>query len=254
MKKKSIWAILCVWLAIGTGLKAQQLLVSPEGLYYIIHQNTIEQYDTTGKLLFQFSQGGPESISNADVSDQMDIILFYKDLQMISVLNQRLALRAESVYLSSYSWFSISAVVGAPSVGYWIYDSWNQKLILLDYHYRAVATTGWLRLLLKQNETPRGIYSTLDRVVLHFPSTGILIFNSSGQLADQIPSAEIGNIYLNNNNLYYTVGNRIWNYNISTKRRSLLPVELPEGASEFGVSNGMLYTWLGDKVSLKEIP
>lgn len=231
-------------------VNAQQLMVAPDGRYFIMHGNTLEQFDTLGIFIGKFSDRGAEAISHADVSDPIDILLFYRDLQMVSILNPRLVMRSESVFLSSYSWFDISAMIWAPTVGYWMYDNWNQKLILIDYNYKALATSGWLRLLLKKNEAPRSIYSTLDRVVLHFPETGILIFNSLGQMVDQIAVANIDLVYLNGDNLYYTMGAKIWNYNLSTKRRLLLKTELPEKVTDFGIANNKLYIMKGNVVQL----
>ena len=158
------------------------------GNIYILNvDNRLTKHDKDGKLLFEHYDKQLGIVDAIDVSNPLQILVYYKDYGHIMYLDNTLA-PIQTFDLNSDKYFGIETVCQSNDNHIWVVDPTIQRIIKLDKNLNSVyETNNFGDLGLKNSEILKMRENGNYLVALH-KTNGFLIFDNFGQFIKKIPS------------------------------------------------------------------
>lgn len=160
---------------------------------YIQYQNgDLEKRDAASGTSYIFRDGLLGDISQIDVSDPFGPMLYFEEYQTLLLLDRtlnevgRLDLRnvdevqQPTVFVRHYN------------DQLWLYDSWDNRLKLIDQNGRLIRQSDNLRQLLNREDSPQSLWVQNNTLFALWPDATLVTFSFWGQLEAQqaLPPAD----------------------------------------------------------------
>jgi hypothetical protein len=105
---------------------------------YVYTKNILKRFNSVGIDEAQYSSLSYGHLNSLDVSDPMQLTLFYKDFNLVQLLDNKLNPIGEPLYLDKLGFTSVDCVCKSRQGGIWIFDSFAQKLVLYSFSNRSI--------------------------------------------------------------------------------------------------------------------
>jgi hypothetical protein len=157
--------------------KAKSLKVDKLGFIYILtNRNTINKYDKSGKILFEYNNTLYGEIHDLDVSNPMKIIVFFQDFQVIELVDNTLV-PLRTYTLLDYDFAEVRCVSMSNDNQFWIYDAGKLKLFKMDINGNILMESNNLVAESGLSIDIQQIKEESNYIVLRDPSKLILLDN-----------------------------------------------------------------------------
>jgi hypothetical protein len=212
-----------------------------QNLYFVTNTNQIISYDPNCQERFQYNNYTLGQLSAIDVSNPLNIIVFYADFQSIILLDRTLNFSGE-VNLLDLGLFNVKCVGSSVDNNIWLYDEAAFTLKKIDQSGKTIVSSNDLSLELVSPPLPTQLIARDTRVYLNDPQQGILIFNQFGQYQKTIPLKNIQTFQVIGDRIIYTTDNKLFTYDQKalTSTPSPLP-DLKEAPLQMQVQKQRLY-------------
>ena len=172
-------------------------------IYILNTANTLEKYDSTGRLVTQYTNQRLGRATYIDATNPMRPLLWYQDFQTIVFLDRNLT-EMGMLRLSEIG-FQQVACIGISSDGnIWIYDSNTFKLSKLTPDGKPLFESPSMNQLESPPSNPDALIECNDRVVLSDHQKRVWIFDLFAQPDRiQVTTAPVANGRIINNQLVY---------------------------------------------------
>ena len=175
------------------------------GNFYFYKEQEIIKLSPKGDTLFQNSNKTSGNIHFIDVQNPLSILVFYKNQSLVSVLDNTLSEKSNSVDLSQFDLYQVELVSSSIDNDHiWIYNQENTTLLKLNRNLGTTQEIGNLHNLLDIDITPNFMVETNDNLYLNNPETGILVFDKFGTYYKTIPVKGLEKFQIKNNKIYFT--------------------------------------------------
>lgn len=217
-------------------------------LYTLDRRGRLAKYDAAGTFRFDYANTVLGAPTLADVSNPLQLVLFYEDYQTIVLLDRTLSEIATLDLRASEGLQRIATAGRAYNDQLWVYDSWDRRLKLLDVAGRVLRRSDELQLLLQVSDAPRTILADETRVYLAYPGRGVALFNNLAQFQRWLAWPELTELFYARGRFFLrdAEGVRAWRYdqNPSEARFGDWPSVVPYGAGYLRVGpQGILRGW-----------
>jgi len=118
-------------------INANSIEVDEFNNIYAIEDFKISKFNAEGKLLFEFNNTNNGVISHFDVTNPLKPVVFYRDFQILVMLDHKLTI-IHTVKLLEYGFDNIQTICAASNNSYWIYDNSDHKLKKIDVFFEVV--------------------------------------------------------------------------------------------------------------------
>ena len=179
------------------------------GQLYIYANNSLKKYNKNGELLSIFSDQSNGKISSIDVSDPYILLLFYRDLNRIVLLDDKLATIGSPFELDNLGVYNVSSVCKSKNFAVWIYDRFDNRLIQYGFNPKGVLQ----ELKLDPLNIEQEIIFMLESGKYLYLNTGkqLIIFDQYGSYIKSFQSEKLSDPWRiqkdfqvrNNNIIYY---------------------------------------------------
>ncbi|MFA7380890.1 MAG: hypothetical protein WC150_10525 [Bacteroidia bacterium] len=234
-----IWLMLAVLLVAFQQPGFQKIVEVPCEAYYLTTDNLGNAYVmTTGHDLNKYKPDGSYSttqnfkangsITSVDVSNTMQINVFYKPLNKVIILDNVLAFRGE-LLLRNLGITQATACARSFDNGLWVFDASDLLLKKIDKDLKQVTEQSPnVRLFVEKGKTlaPDFIFDDASRVYVNNPETGILVFDIFAQYIKTIPVKGLHHFQVIGNELIYFRNNHLQRYNLRSSIQTVL--QLPD--------------------------
>lgn len=195
------------------------------GNSYIIKEDIIQKYDTTGKLFKTFTNKSLGKISAVDASNPLKLLLFYKDFSQIIFLDNMLSPSADPVKLSDLGFEQAQLACSSHNSGLWLYNQQNFELVRLDQDLQVSQRTGNITQITGLALNPNYLIQYNDKVYLNNPLTGILVFDIYGTYYKSIPIKELTVFQVKDESILYYQAPELHSFDVKTlnEEKYLLP-------------------------------
>jgi len=201
----------------GAGNKSSLKLYVDElaQLYTTSANNTMVKFDQDGKELFEYSDNTLGPITNFDVTNPLQVLVFHKSFQTIKIFDRTLTLNG-LIDLNKLNLFEIHTVASSNDNRIWIFDELNQELLKINKNGIVQGRNNDLRLRLDKNATPHYMIEYKNKVYMFDKVHGILIFDNFGEFITQ--RAFDGPKTFRNwqGILFYSFGSQLISYNLES--------------------------------------
>lgn len=156
--------------------------VAPDGLgnvYAITEGGDIRRYAENGQLLYRISEVRFGAVGGLDAANPLRILVYYPEYLTVLLLSNTLGISAE-LNLRSLGFQMVRTVGLARDGRIWLYDEANFQLVKLDDRGQVQRRTEPLNYILGKELQPVRLVERNERLYLHDPKQGILVFDAFG--------------------------------------------------------------------------
>jgi hypothetical protein len=156
----------------------------PLGNVYIIRNSSFIKYSVEGKKLAEYSNLDFGSITAADASNPLCVILYYRDFNYVVFLDRFLVELRSPVSLDELGMKHAGGVCSSAKGGFWVYHAFDRKLYLFNDQLQIVSES--MVLPASPNEQ---VWMTENEqsVYLGFRNSSILLFDQYANLRVTLP-------------------------------------------------------------------
>lgn len=157
------------------------------GNAYLIAGDGLKMFNSKGKLIYQYSDKNLGNIGSLDANNALKLVLFYRDLSMIAILDNTLSVQGKAFSLSEKGFDQVTLACRSQRENLWLYDQENMELLQTDMNLNILARSGNLAQILAKTVNPTYITEQNNRLYMANPQSGIFVFDNFGTYLKTIP-------------------------------------------------------------------
>ena len=169
------------------------------------------------------------NITLVDASDPFRVLIFNKDFNKISFLDNKLTEIASPVLLDNLGFFNVSAVCNSNNGGFWIFDQNLNELVYFDKQLNLQKKSSQLTSLFDPEKENTGIFmlEKNDYIYLGIKDQGVLFFDSYGAYIKTFPIIDIESFQVIDTKIIYFSNNKLNLYDTKSFTKEILdlPIE-----------------------------
>lgn len=216
-------------------IEAKEIQTDRMGNLFVISKtNQLYKYSSTGKLLSTLNYNYSGNITSIDVSNPLEIYLFYKELNTIVFLDNNLAFRGD-INLSNFSVGQASSIARSYDNGVWIFDVVDLQVKKLTKEGLGSLQSANVRQFSNAKSVmPTFIYDNNDRLYVNDSAIGIMVFDVFANYIKTLPLKGILDFKIIGEDLYFYKNRVLYDYNL----KGLLQksIQLPDSLSALDCS------------------
>lgn len=184
-----------------TGLY-QRFYVDNFGDIYLISNNSqIKKYTVKGDSVGVFNDNMRfGKLHSMDVSNPLKILLFYKEYNILIILDRFLGIR-NMIDLKKQNLNQIAAACISYDGNIWLYDELNARIKKIDENGTVQLQSNDLRLSTVTAISPSFMYDANNKLYVYDSAIGCLLFDYYGSYQTNLNFKHLSNISLTNNEL-----------------------------------------------------
>lgn len=206
--------------------EASYILTDNIGNIYTIGAYEIKKYKASGELQFTYSNKSTGEITQVDVSNPLNIIVYYRDFNQLLFLDNTLSPIGDVYALIEHSLDQVSLVCGSRDNGIWLYDQQKFQLLRMDKNFEIIQQSGYINQLTRIEIHPIYMLEYNNQLYLNDANIGILVFDIYGAYVKTIPFKGIKSFQVAGDRLYYLSGSHLKSYDMKTMEEQ--SISLPE--------------------------
>lgn len=222
------------------------------GQIYLVEDDEILKLNSDGDTLFTSSNKLSGQISDLDVSFALKPLLFHKNQNAISILDNTLHQQGAIVELNSFDIFQPTAVCNSFSGNtIWVFNLDNWELIKLNRETGIVYNSGNLKHQLEIGDDITQLIEYKNQLYMNCGAKGIFVFDIYGTYINKIPIYNVSQVQVTEHSISGLSKDGIIVYN--RKEFSSKIIDSTFGFDQVSVHSGKVYLQDDKKLIIKAI-
>lgn len=172
-------------------------------IYVVDQKNRMILYDQSGMMKFEYFSNRLGQITDFDVRNPLEILVFFGDYNIIKLLDNTLA-EVQTINLATNPNYVGSAVVcKSNDDSFWVVDPAGQKIVKLTDQLKVVAETNRFTDLGIASLNPLKIREAGNKLMVMTEANGFWVFDNFGQFIKKIPSTKAKDFQFDGKGLLY---------------------------------------------------
>lgn len=210
-------------------------------IYTLNTKNEVVKYDIDGNELFRYTNNQLGAIKSIDVSNPLNILLFFPEYQSAITLNRTLTNTGNFDFFDTEI-LDISALCLSRDNKIWLYDASNFKLKLLDNTITVEEESDDLSYYLDTPDTVKQMRVHENWVYLNMPAIGIVIFDDFGQFDKVLPYKNVQDFNFVANELLFQIEGELFALHLETlQKRKIKTPRVLSNENLVQVKNGYFF-------------
>lgn len=194
-----------------------------KNLYVVTDEPALRQYDLKGKKLSEFNEVRYGKITIADISNPLNIMLYYGNFGIIQILDRNLTLQSE-INLRSLGFITNTAIGLAADNNIWFYNLEKFRLIKIDPQGKTIRTSNELTGLIGKSAMTGQIWEQDNFLLMRAPEFGWMLFDDFGSYMQNLPLPDEDIQYISNNRIFFRQDEHIGVLDMNTMRTKSYPI------------------------------
>ncbi len=232
-------------------VQGNKIYSDPLENYYIATQNSIWKTSSQNNNNFVFSAKKSGNINYIDAGDPMKILVFYKDLSLITFLDNFLAEESLNIQLLDFNLDQAEVVCKSLNNGIWVYEAKQDKLVKINNNLQQEIEILNVQRMLGEAFAPKQMLERTSGLYLNDPEKGIFVFDNYGAFLRKIPETNISKFNVFENVIAFRKGNEI--NTLNTKTLELNRVYSDSTMTDFSISEKKLFILNGDSLHIYKL-
>lgn len=186
------------------------------GNMYVITNNEIIKYNSSGILQKKYSTKRYGKIDFVDAMNPLKVLVYYKDFQQIMFLDNQLTESSNMISIEKLGYEQTSLVCSSSNNSFWLYDKQNNELSRFDSELKSLVKTGNLKRILDIDIKPNFMQEHNNYIYLNCPNEGILVFDIYGTFYKTIPLKNLKEFNVVNGDVFYFENHTLKQYQAQT--------------------------------------
>ena len=185
--------------------KVDEIAVDRYGYVYEVVYDNLFKKNISGKIYYSYSNKQLGKIGQLDVSNPLRPLILYKDLGVISVLDNTLSLQENNIDLNNLSLYQTTCMANSNfDNGIWLFDVDVNEILKIDIHSSIIYRSGNLSAILANYDGPIISMHEFNKHLFGVTKTHVYEFDQFGSLINTINvDATKGFIIGNDDYLFY---------------------------------------------------
>ncbi|MFZ9955219.1 MAG: hypothetical protein ACO3E1_03760 [Flavobacteriales bacterium] len=172
-------------------VEGAQVNSDPVENYYISSSTSIWKTSSQNNQKFIFDSKKSGNISLIDAGDPMKVLVFYKDLSLITFLDNFMAETSFNISLMDFGLDQAEVVCKALNNGIWVYDVKQDKLVKISSALKVEVEILNIQRIIGEAFSPAQMMERTSGLYLNDPNKGIFVFDNYGSFLRKIPELNI---------------------------------------------------------------
>jgi hypothetical protein len=187
------------------------------GNIYLVRETELIKYNPELKKQATYSNLSYGEITSIDVSDAMNLLVFYEDFAKVLFLDNTLSLKKSAIDLSDLGFPNTSLACLSYNNAFWIFDPVNQELIRINQFLEIGERTGNLNQIINTEIEPNQLFESGNHVYLKDSNEGIFVFDRYGGFLKRMPFLHVDDLQIEGENtLKYLRNDTTFSYNMKS--------------------------------------
>jgi len=148
-------------------------------VYVVTNNHSLQKYSADGELLKIYNENGLGAISTVDVTNPLQILVYFADYQTAVILDRSLS-ELYRFRLGDLDLMQIEAVALSSDNRLWLYDANNFLLKKIDNNGNIELESPDLSGILTDAFLPKRLFEAEYKIFLNDPDFGIMLFDNFG--------------------------------------------------------------------------
>lgn len=232
-------------------VKSTALTTDNLGNAYLISENQLLQYDSSGNFLRSYSEFNAGNLQSIDASNPLKILLFYRDFTQINILDSKLALQTKIQLRDIGILQPLQICSSSNNDAIWIFDQQDFQLKRLNTQLQVTYESGNINQMLGYDINPQFLTEDNNLIFLNNPKTGIIVFDNLGSYLKTIPIPNINSFQIIGDEFIYLKNGEVKSYNLKTlAEKTMLVPNLDTTVVSMRIGKQKLYLQRKDKLDL----
>ncbi len=192
-------------------------------IYTITNDNDIVKYDIDGNELFRYSNNRMGNLSSLDVSNPLNILLYYPDQQTAITLDRTLSETGEFDLFGPET-LEVTAICLSIENKLWTFDASNYRLKLIDSSGLAYEESDDLSLYFDAPPEITQMEAHKGCIYANVPESGIVIFDNYGQFDKELPVPGLSHFQFYNDKLFFQKDGELLALDLNTLKEVTLKI------------------------------
>ncbi len=215
-----------------------------------MRQNVLTKIAQDGSRQKQYSDAYQMPISQIDVLDPMNIMVYFEQDNRVVFLDNNLNEIRPPVFLENYNINEPTIVARSSNYWLWIFDPYELRFFSVDKDLALASESKDISHFVDEPYTPTFVREFGNYLFVNVPSSGICVFDMNGAFVQKhvYPNVKANDIQFIANDILLKVGKNLFLIDLKMNKQRLL--ELPDFCQQVRLAENATYL-CSDGKSLK---
>lgn len=202
-------------------------------IYAVSTTNQLTKYSRNGNPISTLNYNYTGNITQLDVTNPMQVFVFYRELNKVVVLDNNLAFRGE-INLHKAGVIQAATIARSFDNQVWVFDMGDLQLKKIGFDNTTQQSSGNVRQYIDQQSGVCGLVDNGDNVFVVDSLNGVLLFDVFANYQKTIPLKGVGTLKVLDRFYFYYANGKLYRYNWQTAQMAQYP--LPDTTQVRGIS------------------
>ncbi len=232
-------------------VQGNQVNSDPVENFYISTNTSIWKTSSQNNQNFIYDSKKSGNITLIDAGDPMKILVFYKDLSLITFLDNFMAETSFNISLMDFGLDQAEVVCKSLNNGIWVYDTKQDKLVKISSALKVEMEILNVQRIIGEAFSPKQMMERTSGLYLNDPMKGIYVFDNYGSFLRKIPELNISKFNVIENTIAFRQGNDI--NTLNTRTLEFNKIYSDSIMTDFSINEKKLYILNADSLHIYKL-
>jgi len=215
---------------------------------YYVKGPKLTKLNQDGTLNCEFSNNLLGDITSIDVTDPLRILVYYKEMNQILFLDNKLTEIISPVVFDDLDIFSTDGACGSYQNRFWVYNDQNHRAFQYNEKRQQMQQSTSLDQIINEFSSINSLFEKGNFLYLNMKDIGVIIFDSFGSYFKTFPAKNITSFQVTRNSYYYIKDGNVMIYKFENMTESIFPVESVNKIIQIFIIKEKLYFLSGNSI------
>ncbi len=231
--------------------QGNQVNSDPVENFYISNNTSIWKTSSQNNQKFIYDSKKSGNITLIDAGDPMKILVFYKDLSLITFLDNFMAETSFNISLMDFGLDQAEVVCKSLNNGIWVYDVKQDKLVKISSALKIEMEILNIQRIIGEAFSPKQMMERTSGLYLNDPTKGIYVFDNYGSFLRKIPEINVLKFNVIENIIAFRQGNDI--NTLNTRTLEFSKIYSDSLMTDFSLNEKKLYILHADSLHIYKL-
>jgi hypothetical protein len=232
-------------------VEGNQVNSDPVENYYISTNTSIWKTSSQNNQSFIYDSKKSGNITLIDAGDPMKVLVFYKDLSLITFLDNFMAETSFNISLMDFGLDQAEVVCKSLNNGIWVYDTKQDKLVKISSALKVEMEILNVQRIIGEAFSPKQMMERTSGLYLNDPMKGIYVFDNYGSFLRKIPELNISKFNVIENTIAFRQANDI--NTLNTRTLEFNKIYSDSIMTDFSINEKKLYILNADSLHIYKL-
>ena len=232
-------------------VEGNQVNSDPVENFYISTNTSIWKTSSQSNQSFIYDSKKSGNITLIDAGDPMKVLVFYKDLSLITFLDNFMAETSFNISLMDFGLDQAEVVCKSLNNGIWVYDTKQDKLVKISSALKVEMEILNVQRIIGEAFSPKQMMERTSGLYLNDPMKGIYVFDNYGSFLRKIPELNISKFNVIENTIAFRQSNDI--NTLNTRTLEFNKIYSDSIMTDFSINEKKLYILNADSLHIYKL-